>query len=291
MIEKEIVDRVPLYPGRITLNPVEGHTNTYDMFRADEPEVVGTPINKATLDSITQSRLTGRYYTPTVSKTVDSNATYTVNPIPTSGWVESGTEKATSGVYVTTASLSQSNPFEAFDGTWSTNGGWRPAYDDNKPWIAIDLGAPIVLKKVRIYFISDAWATTCTLAGSNNGTSWTNIATVNRPTTNGAIDWSFNNSVSYQHYRLTFDNTGIKLYGWSFTEYTVTSYNNVYTVADGFPTVWTTGQIALVSVPSNAVTLGVVRNALNGVTVNTILQPNKRYELRYTGSAFAAKEV
>lgn len=42
-------DRVPLYPGRVTLTPVAGQTNTYDMVRADQPTQEGTPLNKATL--------------------------------------------------------------------------------------------------------------------------------------------------------------------------------------------------------------------------------------------------
>lgn len=291
MKEVTFRDRVPTYPGRVVLTPVSGQANTFDMVRADSPKVAGTPLDKATFDSFVHSRLTGRYYTPTVLKTVAANNTYTVSPIPTSGWIESGTEKATNGLYVATASLSQNNPFEAFDGTWSTSSGWRPAHDDDAPWIAIDLGSPVVLKKVRIYFVSDAWATTCTLGGSNDGTIWTDIATIDRPTTNGAIDWSFSNTTPYQHYRLSFDYTGVELYGWGLTEYTVTTYSNVYTVGEGFPTEWTTGQIALISVPNNTATLGVTRNTLNGVTVSTILQPNKRYELRYNGSQFVAKEV
>lgn len=42
-------DRVPRYPGRVTLTPVEGQTNTYDMARADEPTEAGTPLNTASL--------------------------------------------------------------------------------------------------------------------------------------------------------------------------------------------------------------------------------------------------
>ena len=41
-------DRVSTYPGRITLTPVTGESNTYDWARADDPTVVGTPLNKAT---------------------------------------------------------------------------------------------------------------------------------------------------------------------------------------------------------------------------------------------------
>lgn len=42
-------DRVPTYPGRVLLTPVEGVTNTYTLERADEPTTEGTLLNKATL--------------------------------------------------------------------------------------------------------------------------------------------------------------------------------------------------------------------------------------------------
>ena len=42
-------NRQPTYPGRVILTPVPGTANTYDMTRADEPTVDGTPLNKETL--------------------------------------------------------------------------------------------------------------------------------------------------------------------------------------------------------------------------------------------------
>jgi len=42
-------DRIPTYPGRVTLVPVEGQANTYDLIRADQPTQTGTPLNKSTL--------------------------------------------------------------------------------------------------------------------------------------------------------------------------------------------------------------------------------------------------
>ena len=42
-------DREPTYPGRVTLTPVYGLANTYDMERADRPTQEGTPLNKANL--------------------------------------------------------------------------------------------------------------------------------------------------------------------------------------------------------------------------------------------------
>ena len=48
----EVIDRIPLYPGRVKLIPVAGQANTYDLVRADEPLVAGTPINRALFESI-----------------------------------------------------------------------------------------------------------------------------------------------------------------------------------------------------------------------------------------------
>ena len=49
-LKTEVLDRIPTYPGRVKLTPVEGETNTYDLVRADQPIQEGTPINKALFD-------------------------------------------------------------------------------------------------------------------------------------------------------------------------------------------------------------------------------------------------
>lgn len=51
----QVEDRIPTYPGRVTLTPVAGSENTFDMVRADLPLVEGTPINKTLFDSKTDS--------------------------------------------------------------------------------------------------------------------------------------------------------------------------------------------------------------------------------------------
>ena len=48
----EVIDRIPTYPGRVKMTPVEGQSNTYDMVRADQPTEVGTPLNRALFESI-----------------------------------------------------------------------------------------------------------------------------------------------------------------------------------------------------------------------------------------------
>lgn len=48
----EVKNRQPTYPGRVTMTPVLGKENTFDMVRADEPLEEGTPINAALFESI-----------------------------------------------------------------------------------------------------------------------------------------------------------------------------------------------------------------------------------------------
>lgn len=48
----EVKDRVPTYAGRIKLTVVDEANGIYDMSRADEPSVVGTPLNATLFNSI-----------------------------------------------------------------------------------------------------------------------------------------------------------------------------------------------------------------------------------------------
>lgn len=45
----KMIDRLPQYPGRVRLIPVDGEGNKYDMILADEPVQLETPLNKSTL--------------------------------------------------------------------------------------------------------------------------------------------------------------------------------------------------------------------------------------------------
>ena len=69
-----MLDRTPLYPGRVTLTPVSGQANTYDMTRADQPTQEGTPLNKANLFS---DETAAKY--PAGTETVDGALDYLVS--------------------------------------------------------------------------------------------------------------------------------------------------------------------------------------------------------------------
>lgn len=292
MIEKDFKDRIPTHPGRIRLVPVEGQQNTFDLTKADEPTETGTPLNKAAFDSIVKSRLTGRFYVPTATHETDSTATATVNLIPTSGWTNTSTTYAKSGNYIATAISSEDNtinPSFAFDGLANTM--WEPASSSATPWIAIDLGEAVRVTRVRTFYTATYDSVTCKIQGSNNNSTWTDLSEKTGKQT-AATNWSFTNTTAYRYYRLQFGSgVGVGVYSWEFTSYTVTTYRNSFLVSAGFPVEWTKGQITLIETPSTANTLGVVKNTLNGIDVNTILQPSRRYELIYNGTSFDAKEV
>lgn len=57
-------DRIPTYPGRVKLTPVQGSTDLFDMERADQPFEAGTPINKETLLTDEVAAVIGNPSTP-----------------------------------------------------------------------------------------------------------------------------------------------------------------------------------------------------------------------------------
>lgn len=295
MIEKTFLDRVPTYPGRVKMTPVPGQANTYDMVRADSPTVEGTPIDKAAFDSIIQSRLTGRYYTPAVNRAyVSTQSKITVNPIPTSGW-SSGEYQSASGNYKAEANSTASSATRvmlAFDDSTSTR--WA-SNSVTAAWLEIQLPSAIKLKKVK--FAATRSATggtlTATLKGSNNGTTWTTLLTLTQ-LSNNLTERELTNTGEFSRYRWEFNNTDavtFEVYSWQFSEYDIVTYRNEYSLTDGMPPVWDNGQRITIETPATVNTIAVVSNTLNGVPINTILLPGKRYELRYTGSNFVAKEV
>ena len=105
-------DRIPLYPGRVKLNPVTGQENTYDMVRADSPVQEGTPLNKATLLQDETAALYGKGAdaVPDDILSILSKAVLSVNgDLQDIGGSDVGTRIET-GSYVGTGKTGASNP-------------------------------------------------------------------------------------------------------------------------------------------------------------------------------------
>lgn len=294
MKEIDFKDRVPTYPGRVKLSPIAGAENTYKMERADVPIVDGTPIDKAMYESIVQSRLTGRYYQLGVQKKVATSQLLAVNPIPTSGWVlDADKLRGVSGAYTVEVSnlyASGYTPEKALDGNMETE--YRS--DSGGVTFKLTFPAPIKIKKYKIALRADNYtqAVTTEFQGSTNGTTWTTLfTTTEKP--EALKEYTLTSTGEYIYYRLNFNapQTGVNIYQFSISEYEISTYINEYTITSGVPNNWHTGQIILIQTPSNADGFAVTANKLNGVNVNTILQPGRKYELIYNGTSFNAKEV
>ena len=293
MIEKNIVDRVPKYAGRVKLTPVSGQENIFDMVRADAPTVEGTPIDKATFDSITQSRLTGRFYQITPFPAVKSTTTGTTTPLPTSNWTVTNLTSATSSIYKVVASSAINSTYsveKAVDGDDATM--WGSEYGTTHTFTII---FPIAIKIKKIGLLlgrsGDTSGINWTIQGSNNGTSWTTLYSSSNFLTDFTT-YSLNTTGDYSQYKITFNVPNaprvyietLTIPEWEANTYTISF------LANNMPTTWDTGQRVTVQVPTYAA-FAVDSNTFNGVKVNTILLSGRKYELRYNGATFDAKEV
>lgn len=296
MIEKEFLDRVPLNPGRITLEPVDGMENTFDMKRADNPSVVGTPINKATLDSIIYSRLTGRYYEPSVMRSQTSvESGITINPIPASGWTFDNTRTIfiNEGYKITVSStMGQADPDRAVDGDSSS---YWSSKSETTHTFTLQLDEAVMVKKIKLRYKAEsaAFITNAKFLGSVDGDVWDELWASNA-NMQVKTEITLTSPGVYSYYRLTFAYTSempVYLYDFEISEYDINYYHNEFTVKSGLPGEFTKEQRVMLFVPENTVTMGVLSNSLNGISINTILQKNRRYELRYNGASFVAKEV
>lgn len=292
MIEVEFKDRVPTHAGRVKMIPVDGLPDTFTMTRADEPLEEGTPLDKETFESIIQSRLTGRYYELTATKNTLTNAGGFNNPIPSS-WLDTTGTGAHSGGYSIEASgtYSTSFPHQAFDG--QTNSYWI-SNTSAEPWIQLNVPGGIIVNKIKLAFKqADSWSTETVLQAKMNGGSWVNLITISGANKSTLTEYTINNPAMYTAYRLKFSiarESEITLYEWQISDWSSATYRYEYKIDNGVPLNWTKWQRITVIVPNYVIT-AVTQNRLNGIPINTILQPNRRYELIYNGASFDAKEL
>jgi hypothetical protein len=298
MKEVDFKDRVPTHAGRVKLIPVEGQPNIFDTERADEPTEPGTPLDKATFESIVKSRLTGRFYEPTATReTVAGKSGLTVSPIPTSGWVYDADNRliARSGNFVVKADSDQNTSANRVDDVFDSDG-WQNV-GGTEAWIEVYHMQAFKVRSIR--FAIELQYTSrliqLEIQGSTNGTTWQALGTYSSGelTFNTNMSYSLVNIGDYNYYRLVFTSDGsnrVTVKNLQYQLYDISSYKNNY-ILDKMPVVWDIGQRLTIYTPSNVNTYAVAENTLNGVKVNTVLQSGRRYELRYNGSTFDAKEV
>lgn len=297
MKEVEFKDRVANHPGRLKLKKVEGTTDIYDVERADEPIVEGSPVNKATFESIIQSRLTGRYYNIIPFPTVYDTTGGTTSILPSSNWIVSGLS-ATSSIYKVEASSQISSTYsveKALDGKVDTS--WGSA-DGSTHHYTITFPITVTVKKLSVYMGSTGATNgvTFTILGSNDLTKWDELyketfTTASYPN-EGIKTFTLTKTGDYKYYRLYFtkpDTSRVYIIELQINEWAASTYKIDF-LSSEMPGQWEIGQRVTIQVPTYAA-FSVISNTFNGIKVNTILLSGKRYELRYNGTTFDAKEV
>lgn len=294
MKEVEFKDRVPSQPGKIRLIPVEGQRDIFIMERADEPIVEGTPLNKATFNSIVQSRLTGRFYDVTAFTTLKNSTSGKTTPLPTSGWTVTNNTSAVSSIYKVVASSAINSEYsveKAVDGKDSTSWG---SLDGTEHSFTVTFPIALSINKIRLNMGRTGTTTgfSMSVQGSNDGTIWTNLSTFSGFPDELTEYTLSKNTGDYSQFRLLFakpDGGRVYIESFEITDWAANSYT-VDFITSGMPTKWDNGQRVSIQVPIYAAFV-VDSNTFNGVKVNTILLSGRRYDLRYNGTSFDAKEV
>jgi len=234
---------------------------------------------------------TGKYTKLTENKTVSSTATANVTPIPTGGWIESGSGEYKSGGYrIFASSHSSLDVTKAFDQNSSTF--WQSGSESNR-FVGVELPSAIKVTKCKISYSSNNGTSSCKIQGSNNGTTWSDLYSEGAKTaaeSNTLREVTLTNPGSYKFYRLVpVASSVVSISEFQLSSYEFTTYNVAYTAID-VPTTWEDGQILLVETPANDA-VGVTTNSVNGISIDIILKPSTKYKLIYNSNKFYGKEV
>jgi hypothetical protein len=227
--------------------------------------------------------------TPTRTITVSSSQSLTTNPIPTSWEQEIIGTKYRSGSYAITASgyASGYEVYKAFDGTVGTS--WRTP-SATQHTLVLELPEEILIDKVHLQFNIQGTAE-ISLQSSKNGSSWTTEEDVSASISfDGDVELS--NAPRTKYLRILVNaSTAVTftLQSFEIVDYTVTTRNASF-VLSNMP-VMTNGQTILVYIDPTHDATGIASNTLNGVSVRSILQADRKYELTYYTTYYTVKEV
>lgn len=131
-------DRLPRYPGRVTLTPVAGQENTFDMAMADEPTIDGTPLNKATLlQDATASAIDQSNPPTTPNEAFSKLNSFLVNAASAISTLQSSKARIITGSYTGTSSTTETVPI-------------RPSWDTIS--VSNSYSIPVVFEKPPVLF-------------------------------------------------------------------------------------------------------------------------------------------
>lgn len=226
---------------------------------------------------------------PTRTVVSASSQSLTVDPIPTSWQQMVAGTKYQSGGYIITASGNASGyeVYKAFDGTTGTT--WRTP-SDTQHTLVLELPEAILIDKVHLQFNIQGTAE-ISLQSSNDGISWTTEADVSTLVSYND-DVVLDNAPRTKYLRILVNadsNVTFTLQSFRIVDYTITTYSARF-VLSNMPTM-VDGQVILIQIDPSHDATGIVSNTLNGISIRSLLQAGKVYELIYHTTYYTVKEI
>lgn len=281
---------------KYTLTKEDNTTELVQIDLATPLQVVGTPLNKATFDSIkTHLDLIGKYNTPTISSSASVTSgsyipTYTSATNPT-------------GFEVTASSSYQSSnyPWVALDGDTTTY--WQKNTSDGNSYWQIRLDSAILVKEIQITSTNSSTSNSSYIGiqASNDGVNFGVVgvatistgtrvtATTQLTTTKRYKYWrAYPSTQTGEHASADLSN---RIYEFKITKWYSNSSYNKYILSNNITSL-DKGQVAKILVPS-AYAGGSIQLNINNLGYKNVVVPddyvveaNKPISLWYDGTNF-----
>jgi hypothetical protein len=198
-----------------------------------------------------------------------------------------GSDFCTGGTATSSTQWAGMPPSQAFDNNASVRFALASGYSTG--WLKYDLGAGVtkIARKITLQSYLNQCVLNWSLDGSNNDSTWTNIASGTHGNNNDVETWYFANSTAYRYYRLNIDSSignGINVSEMELMECTAEAYYNNVTLES------TT--CAADAAPGNAQALFLV-NPIQALTLNTDIKGyvSRNGGTNYTEFTLALKET
>lgn len=268
---------------KYTLTKEDNTTELVQIDLATPLQVVGTPLNKATFDSIkTHLDLIGKYNTPTISSSAS---------VTSGNYIPTYTSATNPTGFEVTASSNTTTAWRNLDNNDNTM--WTPASQDTNPWWQIKLDTSIWINQISIVVSNTAGGTKYpVLQGSADGTTFADIYTMSVPQSSSRQTISFNIPASplYQYYRVVYNST-IGIATFQIKKWYIASAMNMYTLNNNLASL-DKGQIAKILIPSaykgGNIQLNINNLGYKNITLESGVgySPDEPLTLWYNGTSF-----
>lgn len=237
-----------------------------------------------------------KYNLAAATKTSLGTVETSVNPLPTD-WIQvvEGTHYQKNGFVIKASDWYTAGPSpvkNAFDGNASTQ--WRASVVSGDVWVSFELPEAQVVNTLNIVgALTLGSATRFIIQGSINGSTWTQLYSTTNVSGEFNVVADLNNETSYKYYRILVtlaSGSNLVLKEVKITSIRTTTFSKAYTITTA-PLRWENYQRYLLQTPATPDSVGVTANTVFGITVDAILQPDRKYELVYFTNKFYAREV